>query len=82
MTRGYIEVKIYPDNPYYPMANHQGYILLHRLIMAKHLNRLLEKEEILHHLNGNKTDNQISNLKLTTRQIHINTHHIAGSNKK
>ena len=82
ITRGYREVKIYQDNPYYPMADHQNYVLEHRLVMAKHLGRCLYDSEVIHHRNENKLDNRISNLELTTRQIHINTHHIAGSNKK
>ena len=60
---GYIMVRIYPDNPYYIMTS-EGHINEHRLIMAQHLKRPLDKEEIVHHNNGKKDDNRIENLKL------------------
>jgi hypothetical protein len=60
---GYIKVIVNKDHPFYSMA-HKEYIWEHRLIMAQHINRALEKWEIVHHLNGIKNDNRIENLKL------------------
>lgn len=68
---GYIEVKIYPNNPYYLMARKNGYIPEHRLVMAQHLGRCLESFEIVHHKGTkypmgskeDKGDNRIENLK-------------------
>lgn len=41
-----------------------SYLLEHRLIMEKYLGRKLKKEEVVHHIDGNKTNNDINNLKL------------------
>ena len=68
---GYLEL-VLPDWHWcYPMATKSRHsILIHRLIMAEHLHRLLESWELIHHKNGVKDDNRIENLKITTRKDH------------
>jgi len=62
---GYVAVKVPLRDPYHPMASsHDGYILEHRLVMAQKLGRILRDSEIVHHINGNKSDNRIKNLEL------------------
>ena len=78
---GYIRVWLYPEDFYYSMASKQGYILEHRLIMAKHLNRCLLPWEVVHHRNGIKDDNRIENLEfLPSNRYHLTDmatkHHI------
>jgi len=61
---GYVWVLIHPEDKYYSMANKNGYIAEHRLVMAKHLHRLLEHYEVVHHKNHIRDDNRLENLSL------------------
>ena len=64
IKRGYAHVRIRPEEFYYPMADKNGYVLEHRLVMAQSLNRCLLPWEIIHHKNGIKDDNRLENLEL------------------
>jgi hypothetical protein len=72
--QGYVVEYVKKSNLYFSMAanSHRagGYILQHRLVMAKHLGRCLEPFEVVHHINGNKQNNKIENLRLTNRNSH------------
>ena len=58
------------------MARQNGYVLAHRLAMAKALGRPLTKAETVHHRNGDKLDNWRKNLELfPTHAAHWKTHH-------
>jgi len=57
---GYILIKA-NDHPY---ANSNGYARQHRLVMEESLGRYLLPTEVVHHRNGEKSDNGIENLQL------------------
>ena len=45
-------------------------IKVHRMIMEKHIGRKLLFSEIVHHINEDKFDNDIKNLKIVSRKEH------------
>ena len=63
--QGYILIKVFESDFFYPMTNANGYILEHRLVMAKQLGRNLQKWELVHQKNGVRDDNCLENLELT-----------------
>ena len=71
---GYIAIHVPSKDFFFPMVGrclkYGGYVLEHRLVMAKHLGRCLKSHEIVHHLDFNRTNNEISNLRLTIRREH------------
>ena len=56
--------------PEHPHSDGKGYIREHILVMEKHLGRYLTEDEIVHHIDENKLNNDISNLRLMTKYEH------------
>jgi len=61
---GYVLLRLNDDSQFASMRTQVGYVLEHRLVMAKSLKRVLSKREEVHHLNGKRHDNRIENLQL------------------
>jgi len=68
---GYILVRC--EN-YHPYKSNSGYVKEHRAVMENYLQKFLDPEENIHHKNGNRQDNRIENLELTTNSNHNNIH--------
>lgn len=64
LGNGYIGVRIEPEDPMIVMRDQNGYVMEHRLVMARYLGRPLTAMETVHHINGEHTDNRIENLQL------------------
>jgi len=76
---GYVEIKLFPDDFFYPMVGRRGYVKEHRLVVAKAMGRCLHSWEIIHHKGvkypkGSREDKQDNrypeNLQLVTDDRH------------
>ena len=72
-SNGYIW-KYAPNHPMASKVSPVGYVLEHRLVMAVHLKRNLDRWEVVHHINGVRDDNRIKNLVLTSNSKHVAQH--------
>ena len=59
------------DKQYIPQDYASPHYPEHRIMMAKHVKRVLAEDEIVHHIDGNKTNNEIDNLEL----VNVHEHH-------
>lgn len=60
----------------HPNATKHGYVLYHRIVMENYLGRLLTDNEVVHHLDGDRHNNNIENLELMDRKKHSSMHMI------
>jgi hypothetical protein len=60
--------------PDHPNSKKDGYIFEHRYVMSEYLGRPLFKWEVVHHIDENKINNDISNLEVMTLPEHQRYH--------
>lgn len=73
-NRGYVWLRLPPEDPMTVMNEATGHVVEHRLVMARHLGRPLLQSEVVHHRNHNLTDNRLENLQLMTQSEHAKLH--------
>lgn len=64
--------------PEHPNATKRGYVLEHRIVIENHIKRLLSAKEVVHHIDGNKKNNTLSNLIVMLAPAHAKLHHSTG----
>jgi hypothetical protein len=71
VVKGYV-LLYRPEHPY---ADAHGYVREHRLVMEARLGRYLLPTELVHHKDECKSNNDFTNLELTTKADHNRIHH-------
>lgn len=66
-----------PDHPRcMKEGNWDGYIYEHRFVAEELVGRLLNENDIVHHIDGDRTNNSLDNLEVTTRSTHSESHNL------
>lgn len=76
-SHGYIKVYVQDSHPY--SKRYCGSILEHVLVMENYLKRAVEKNEVVHHIDTNKKNNDINNLDIMTATEHNKCHGAAAN---
>lgn len=77
-SNGYVKTRVGKGHP---LADRNGYAYEHQVVWCAAGNPRPQKDEIIHHRNGDRTDNRIQNLELMKRSRH-NAEHLAIENRR
>ena len=66
---------MYEKEPYKVVRIGKKTIREHRYVMEIFLGRPLDRNEHVHHIDGNKLNNSLDNLKVVTPEEHYHLHH-------
>ena len=61
-------------DPPHPKRNKMGLYPLHRVLMENKLGRILDKNEVVHHIDENKSNDDIDNLMVKSNSQHARDH--------
>ena len=70
-AEGYVKIRVGKTHPF---SDPNGYIYEHKLVIISAYGIEYIKGKIIHHINGDKTDNRLENLEVISRCSH-NKHH-------
>lgn len=78
-SNGYVLIRVGEGHP---LADVRGYAYEHRLIAFAKLGRPLEPGEHVHHIDGDKQNNDWSNIEVLTHAEHFVEHRKLGSKRR
>lgn len=72
-SHGYVKIRVGVGHP---LADKNGYAYEHHVVWRNAGRQLPERNQVIHHRNEDKTDNQLGNLELLTKREHADEHHM------
>ena len=78
-TEGYVKILLGEGHC---DADSRGYAYEHRIVAERKIGRKLREGEEIHHVNGDKTDNQPENIEVVTHWQHRMRHRHSNSNRR
>lgn len=73
---------LYALVPEHPKATKNGYVLFHRVVVENRENRILNKNEIVHHKDHNRFNNESDNLEVLDSGTHNRIHKLGSGHGK
>ena len=76
------ENRYYIKAPQHPRCNYKNYVKRAVLVMEEKIGRYLKPGEVVHHINGDSTNDTVNNLMVLTIEQHSSLHHAGRRYKK